>query len=331
MAHGQPGLLLRFPQRCLPRRLPRVDVAAWLHPAADSLVPVQHRAARPGHDGRARDVDGVGVPAEGIGQPVQLGQEPRTRSDLPLCHRVEARHRFPQLAAVRALRRLLPESTRPIMPGPRAAAHPRSARMAACAGPVRPPRARRSSLALLMSGCGCDSDRAGHAGAAALGRALLRLRGQRPAPPCRPPAPSCRLRWPDPGAGEPGSSAAPSGPSSGRIPRRSPAGWRPPTAATSAIWSSPCRRRRQRRRRPGSPSSLGSSALRLGALAAWLATAIAGAYLLTAWLTRDRPAPRDQEARRARCGSARARRAGDHGPAHLDRVHGDENCRARVG
>ena len=75
MADQESGLLPRLPQRRLRRGLAGVEVPARLHPAAYPLVPVQHRASQPDHDGRARYVNRVPMPVERVGQPVQFGQK----------------------------------------------------------------------------------------------------------------------------------------------------------------------------------------------------------------------------------------------------------------
>ena len=53
--HRQPGLLRRFPQRRIPRRLTAVDVAAGLQPQRQPLVEMQHHPGITGDDGRGGD------------------------------------------------------------------------------------------------------------------------------------------------------------------------------------------------------------------------------------------------------------------------------------
>ena len=71
----QAQLLGRLAQRRLVGGLAGVDVAAGLHPDAEALVPVQHRAAAADDDARRGDVGRVGVLVAGRGEPAQLGQE----------------------------------------------------------------------------------------------------------------------------------------------------------------------------------------------------------------------------------------------------------------
>ena len=75
VGHGQAQLLFGLAPGGDRGRLPGVDVPSGLHPAAETLVEVEHRAP-PAHDhGRGGDVRGVGVLVGGIGQAVELGQE----------------------------------------------------------------------------------------------------------------------------------------------------------------------------------------------------------------------------------------------------------------
>lgn len=98
VANNESGFLGRFPQCRCPWSLARVNVTAGLQPASEALVPVQNRSSPTGHDGRSGDVDRVIIPTERIGKPVQLGEEPGPRGNLALCHRVEGGHRFSQLS-----------------------------------------------------------------------------------------------------------------------------------------------------------------------------------------------------------------------------------------
>jgi hypothetical protein len=98
VAYSQPGFLCRLSEGGFRRSLAWVDVATRLQPATDALVPVQHRAAPPGHDGRPGHMDGVVIATERVGQPVKLGQEPGARGNLALGRRVESSYRFAQLS-----------------------------------------------------------------------------------------------------------------------------------------------------------------------------------------------------------------------------------------
>ena len=73
----EPELLNGLAPRRRGRRLPGVDVAAGLHPDAETLVEVQYGAARTDHDPRCGDVGGIGVLVARSGEPVQFGQKAR--------------------------------------------------------------------------------------------------------------------------------------------------------------------------------------------------------------------------------------------------------------
>ena len=83
MRHVQPELLDRLAPGGLGWRLAGVDVAAGLHPAAETLVEVEDRAPGAHDDGRRGHVGGVGVLVVGIVEAVELGQEARLGVDLP--------------------------------------------------------------------------------------------------------------------------------------------------------------------------------------------------------------------------------------------------------
>ena len=83
VAQGETGFLHRLAQRGGGRVLPLVEVTTGLEPDAQPPMPVEHGAARAGHDRRGGDVGRVGVAAEGIGESLELGQERCLRSRLP--------------------------------------------------------------------------------------------------------------------------------------------------------------------------------------------------------------------------------------------------------
>ena len=74
------GLLPRLAHGGVRGVLTAVDVAAGLQPQAEPLVPMQDHTSGTGHDCRGRDVHGVGLLIERVGQPRQLGPEPRERT-----------------------------------------------------------------------------------------------------------------------------------------------------------------------------------------------------------------------------------------------------------
>jgi len=62
--------------------LPGVDVPAWLHPAAETFVEMEDRAAAADHDGRRGDMHGAGPLVAGILEAIELGQEALPGSNL---------------------------------------------------------------------------------------------------------------------------------------------------------------------------------------------------------------------------------------------------------
>jgi hypothetical protein len=98
VAHGETGFLARLAQRGGPRCLARVQMTARLQPAPEALVPVQDRPSATGHECGAGDVDRIILPAERIGEPVKLREEPGPGRHLPLGGGVEGDHRFPHLS-----------------------------------------------------------------------------------------------------------------------------------------------------------------------------------------------------------------------------------------
>jgi hypothetical protein len=94
VADRQPGLLLGLPERCVPRGLPRIEVAAWLQPDTEPLVQVEDRAPLAAHNRRPCHVDEVGVAIEGVSQAVELGQETLPGRHLSRRRGVERGHRL---------------------------------------------------------------------------------------------------------------------------------------------------------------------------------------------------------------------------------------------
>ena len=75
MLDRETELLGGLAQRRVFGTLAGVDVAAGLHPDAEPLVPVQHRAAAADHDARRGHVDRAGVLVAGRTEAVELGEE----------------------------------------------------------------------------------------------------------------------------------------------------------------------------------------------------------------------------------------------------------------
>jgi hypothetical protein len=68
----QPSLLASLPKGRVPGSLAWVKVAAGLQPETEFFVQVEHCATRATHNRRPCHVDEVGVPIEGVSQPVEL-------------------------------------------------------------------------------------------------------------------------------------------------------------------------------------------------------------------------------------------------------------------
>jgi hypothetical protein len=98
MADGQPRFFDGFPVRGLPRLLARLDVAARLQPDAEPLVTVQYHSAWSDDDGRAGDVDRIGLLVVRLLETVQFGEElpdgfPFTIIDRPVVGQLRAQSR----------------------------------------------------------------------------------------------------------------------------------------------------------------------------------------------------------------------------------------------
>ena len=71
-------------------------MTARLHPGAQALMQVKHRAARAGNDGGPGDVHRIGVAVERVDEAIKLRQEPLARNDLAVRHGVEIGHGAPE-------------------------------------------------------------------------------------------------------------------------------------------------------------------------------------------------------------------------------------------
>jgi hypothetical protein len=298
VAYYQPGLLGRFPQRRFPRSLAQVDVPTGLHPAADALVPVQHCAASPGDDGRPGDVDRVVIPAERVGQAVQLGQEPGARSNLALGVCIECDHCLAQFSH---------DLVTPLASIPVHVSHHaryRRVRVKAIGEDCWVRRTTTTAVGAALIAARVSACSASTAAPATTVPLAGAVRSASSAPPassdaCYAFAVSALVRRvvvrqrPQACAGLPQAQVNQDvarairtvvGPHPKAVARRLAAADSrylanlvQPVRAPPAVGVS-----------VAAPASSADIALRFSALAAWLATAVAGAYLLAGWLSRDR-------------------------------------------
>ncbi len=103
VADFQPGLLAGLPQGGIGQWLARVDVAAGLQPEAESLVAVQHHAARADHDGAGGDVDRIGVLVERVLEGQEVALEEFDRELLAVVHGRAGDHGSEQFVGIHRL------------------------------------------------------------------------------------------------------------------------------------------------------------------------------------------------------------------------------------